>query len=55
MNNIEGFKFKTEFKNPFDKDIIKTTSPEERLSVYEKYKNNVKILNDSKYVKAVER
>ena len=54
MNNIEGFKFKTEFKNPFDKDIIKTTSPEERLSVYEKYKNNVKILNDSKYVKAVE-
>jgi len=54
MNNIEGFKFKTEFKNPFDKDIIKTTSPKERLSVYEKYKNNAKVLNDSKYIKAVE-
>ena len=54
MQNIEGFKFKTEFKNPFDRDIIKTQSPKERMQIYNKYKDNVKVLNNSKYIKAIE-
>jgi hypothetical protein len=54
MGNIEAYENK-KYKNPFDKEVISAQgSPNKLKAIYEKYKGNVKVIDNSKYVKALD-
>ena len=54
MGNIESYENK-KYTNPFDKEVMGAQgSPNKLKAIYEKYKGNVKVINDSKYVKGLD-
>ena len=54
MGNIESYENK-KYTNPLDKEVLSAQgSPNKLESIYQKYKGNVKVINDSKYVKGLD-
>ena len=54
MGNIEAYENK-KYTNPLDKEVMANKgSPNKLEAVYEKYKGNVKVINNSKYVKGLD-
>ena len=55
MGNIEAYENK-KYTNPFDKEVMANKgNPNKLQSIYEKYTGNVDVINDSKYVKALDK
>jgi len=54
MGNIEAYENK-KYKNPLDQEVISAQgSPNKLNAIYEKYKGNLKVIDNSKYVKALD-
>ena len=54
MGNIEAYENK-KYTNPLDKEVMGAQgSPNKLKAIYEKYKGNVKVINNSKYVKGLD-
>ena len=55
MGNFEAYE-NQKYKNPFDKEVMSAQgNPDKLQSIYNKYKGNVEVINDSKYVKALDK
>jgi len=55
MGNIEAYENK-KYTNPLDKEVMANKGkPNNLQSIYEKYTGNVDVINDSKYVKALDK
>jgi len=55
MGNFEAYE-NQKYKNPFDKEVMSAQgNPDKLQSIYNKYKGNVEVINNSKYVKALDK